>query len=123
MLVAIQPPPTAEAWPAFLDGLVDRLFDFFGEHPIHDLLAQQPHRHSDESGDWPFILSIHQRFREFLAAGVDVGAPTADLDVAPALVFDVLHDAWHLPYRTSGEKSGDRVRQETKRILRAALLR
>ncbi len=121
---ALRTPATRGDWPAFLDELVDQIFEFFSTHPLHDILAAEPHRHSETAGHWPLVLAIHERLGEVLAEGASAGAVTIDPEVTPAIVFDLLHDAWHLPVRTrDAVATEERVRRETKRVLRAALLR
>jgi AcrR family transcriptional regulator len=129
-----RPPESVDAWPAFLDALVDGALDFFGHRALHDLLADEPHEHTSASGEWPVIISIQERLAALLSAGVGAGALAGDPEVAACLVFELLHAAGHLrsPAGRAGEVRGGapvdearhaRIAAETKRILRAALLK
>ena len=114
-------PDSVEGWPACLDRLVDGTLDFFFENrELHDLLSSEPHEHSDDRGEWPLVMSLHERLREFISTGVDAGALVADLDIAPTLVFELLHASGHLLGQGANP---ERVKVETRRMVRAALIR
>jgi AcrR family transcriptional regulator len=116
----LAPPASPDGWPACLDRLVDGALDFFMDNrALHDLLSSEPHRHSADKGEWPMIMSLHGRLAELISAGIEAGELVADIEVAPALVFELLHAAGHL----LGEGADpEKVRLETRRIVRAALL-
>ena len=118
----IQPPDSAEDWPACLDRLVDGALDFFFENwELHDLLSREPHEHSAEKGEWPLIGTLHGRLEQLVSAGVEAGALVADIEVAPALVFELLlHAAGHL---LSDGADVDKVKLETRRMTKAVLVR
>jgi AcrR family transcriptional regulator len=117
----IGPPDCAEDWPACLDRLVDGALDFFFENrELHDLLSREPHEHSAEEGEWPLISTLHSRLEQLISAGVEEGALVADMEVAPALVFELLHAAGHL---LCDEADVDKVKLETRRMTKAVLLR
>lgn len=65
-------------------------------------------------------MTLYDRLERLIPAGVEAGALVADVEVAPALLFELLHAAGHL----LGEGADvEKVKLETRRMAKAALLR
>jgi AcrR family transcriptional regulator len=116
----LEPPTSVDAWPACLGRLVEGALDFFIENrELHDLLSSEPHEHSPERGEWALVMSLYARLEELISAGIEAGALAADIEVAPALVFELLHAAGHLV----GEGAPpEKIKAETCRMVKAVLL-